>query len=131
VTGSTAKDADIGGWRQGQRNPELAVVPNKEDGIIKVGSISTTKIIGHLAVVLWRQQPKGARRYKIGVRNCEGPTMAGIIQDGPPNGANLGGTRGSIEPLYTNDLGSNGWCQLVCQVVGDAGGCPTIHKDVE
>jgi hypothetical protein len=84
---------------------ELASVPHKKDVIAKVGRVNSAEVLGLLAVVLRRQDPKRARWYVVHVLNLEGPTMASVIKNVPDYGADPGGASRPVETLDSDSRG--------------------------
>jgi hypothetical protein len=87
--------------------------------IAKVGRVSSAEVLGLLAAVLRRQDPKRARWCVACVLNLEGPTMASVIQNVLDYSADPGG---ASRPVETLDSDSRGFRRRdeISEVVGHA-----------
>jgi hypothetical protein len=68
-------------------------------GLTIVSGICTAVIVMLLTVVLRGEEPKGAGRHIVGIRDYQSARVPGVIKDCPGHWADQSGTGGAIKAL--------------------------------
>jgi hypothetical protein len=82
-----------------------------------VSGISATVIMILLTVVLRGEEPKGAGRHVVGIRDNQSARVPSVVKDCPGHCADQSGTGGAIKALDANLRGPQGLKEFSKNVV--------------